>query len=114
MCSSDLHFYTSSTKFDLNGWRHCRKTENSLKLALCLTENTKVLRIEISDDGDGIPESVQNHLFEPFFTTEKSGTGLGLYIARELADANGAKLQYRSLDSGNESGSQFIMHLKKA
>ncbi len=97
-----------------NGWRHCRKTENSLKLALCLTENTKVLRIEISDDGDGIPESVQNHLFEPFFTTEKSGTGLGLYIARELADANGAKLQYRSLDSGNESGSQFIMHLKKA
>ena len=96
-----------------NGWRHCRKTENSLKLALRLPENSKALSIEISDDGEGIPESVQNHLFEPFFTTEKSGTGLGLYIARELADANGAKLQYKALDSDKESGSQFIMHLKK-
>jgi len=34
-------------------------------------------------------------LFEPFFTTESSGTGLGLYIARELAEANGARLDYQ-------------------
>ena len=92
-----------------NGWRHCKKIENSLKLSLTLTEKTKTAHIEISDDGDGIPESVRSHLFEPFFTTEKSGTGLGLYIARELADANGAKLQYKSSDSGT----QFIIHIKK-
>ncbi len=92
-----------------NGWRHCKKIENSLKLSLTLTEKTKTVHIEISDDGDGIPESVRSHLFEPFFTTEKSGTGLGLYIARELADANGAKLQYKSSDSGT----QFIIHIKK-
>ncbi len=92
-----------------NGWRHCKKAENSLKLVLTMTEKTKTVHIEICDDGDGIPENVRSHLFEPFFTTEKSGTGLGLYIARELADANGAKMQYKSSDSGT----QFIIHIKK-
>jgi len=92
-----------------NGWRHCKKNENSLNLTLALTEKTKTVQIEISDDGDGIPESVHGHLFEPFFTTEKSGTGLGLYIARELADANGANMQYKPSDSGT----QFIIYIKK-
>jgi two-component system sensor histidine kinase PilS (NtrC family) len=97
-----------------NGWRHCKKLENSLELALALTDNSKTARIEINDDGEGVPENVRSHLFEPFFTTEKSGTGLGLYIARELADANGAKLLYKMLNPKEESGSQFIMHVKKA
>jgi two-component system, NtrC family, sensor histidine kinase PilS len=97
-----------------NGWRHCQKLENSLELALALTGKTKTVHIEVNDDGEGISESVRSHLFEPFFTTEKSGTGLGLYIARELADANGAKLLYKTLDSENDTGSQFIMHVKKA
>jgi two-component system sensor histidine kinase PilS (NtrC family) len=95
-----------------NGWRHCKKIENSLELVVVSTEKT--VRIEINDDGDGIVESVRSHLFEPFFTTEKAGTGLGLYIARELADANGAKLQYKTLTdaSGADSGSQFIIHIR--
>lgn len=96
-----------------NGWRHCKKIENSLELSLSLTEKTKTIHIEIRDDGDGIPESIRNHLFEPFFTTEKSGTGLGLYIARELADANGAKLEYQAVDAGTTAGSIFTVHLKK-
>ena len=96
-----------------NGWRHCKKTENSLELSVSLTEKTKTIHIEIKDDGDGVPESIRNHLFEPFFTTEKSGTGLGLYIARELADANGAKLEYESVDSAISSGSTFTVHIKK-
>ena len=96
-----------------NGWRHCKKTENSLELSLSLTEKTKTIHIEIRDDGDGVPESIRSHLFEPFFTTEKSGTGLGLYIARELADANGAKLEYLAVDSAMNSGSIFTIHLKK-
>ena len=96
-----------------NGWRHCKKTENSLELSVSLTDKTKTIHIEIKDDGDGVPESIRNHLFEPFFTTEKSGTGLGLYIARELADANGAKLEFEAVDSAISSGSLFTVHIKK-
>lgn len=70
---------------------------------------TQTVRIDVTDDGDGIPENVSSHLFEPFFTTEKSGTGLGLYIARELADANGAKLQFKT----SSAGTQFNMQIKK-
>lgn len=95
-----------------NGWRHSQQNENSL--TLCVTSKTQTIQIEISDDGDGISESVRSHLFEPFFTTEKSGTGLGLYIARELADANGAKLQHKTNNKTPNSGTQFIIYIKKA
>ena len=93
-----------------NGWRHCKNEENSLELTVSNLGKNRTVQIEISDDGDGIAEDVRSNLFEPFFTTEKTGTGLGLYIARELADANGAKLQHKPSDSGT----QFIMLIKKA
>lgn len=97
-----------------NGWRHSQQNENSLTLSV--TAKTQTIQIEINDDGSGIPESVRSHLFEPFFTTEQSGTGLGLYIARELADANGAKLQHKSPNkiSDPNIGTQFVIYLKKA
>ncbi len=97
-----------------NGWRHSQNSENSLELTVSNSAKRQDVHIEISDDGEGIPENVRNHLFEPFFTTEKSGTGLGLYIARELADANGAKLQLKTPTQSTSAGSQFIIHIKKA
>jgi len=53
-------------------------------------------RVELSviDNGPGVPAARQGQLFEPFFTTEAKGTGLGLYLARELCDANRATLEY--------------------
>jgi two-component system sensor histidine kinase PilS (NtrC family) len=54
-----------------------------------------MLALEVADDGPGIPAEHQVHLFEPFFTTEAQGTGLGLYIARELCEGNGARIEYR-------------------
>ena len=53
-------------------------------------------RVELSviDNGPGVPRSRQGQLFEPFFTTEAKGTGLGLYLARELCAANRASLEY--------------------
>ena len=50
--------------------------------------------LEVADDGTGVPPAVAQQLFEPFFTTDTGGTGLGLYIARELCEANGALLEY--------------------
>jgi two-component system sensor histidine kinase PilS (NtrC family) len=50
--------------------------------------------IEVVDNGSGISRKHLRHLFEPFFTTSSSGTGLGLYISKELAELNRAKLSY--------------------
>ncbi|MGZ5009737.1 MAG: sensor histidine kinase [Methylobacter sp.] len=50
--------------------------------------------IEVIDNGSGISRKHLRHLFEPFFTTSSSGTGLGLYISKELAELNQAKLSY--------------------
>jgi two-component system sensor histidine kinase PilS (NtrC family) len=52
------------------------------------------VQLEIQDDGAGVPPEHQGKLFEPFFTTDAQGTGLGLFLARELAEANHAVLAY--------------------
>lgn len=93
-----------------NGWRHSKQGEASLTLSLDIPANAHTIRLEIADDGPGVsPEAVQ-HLFEPFFTTESTGTGLGLYIARELCEANGGSIKYAPA----RNGSLFIIHLKRA
>ena len=56
--------------------------------------------IEVADRGPGIPEAVAAQLFRPFFTTSSHGTGLGLYIARELCRANQATLDHVPLPGG--------------
>jgi len=50
--------------------------------------------IRVIDHGPGIEQDGLAHLFEPFFTTSRQGTGLGLYISRELAQLNQAELSY--------------------
>ena len=50
--------------------------------------------IEISDNGPGIADEILTKVFEPFFTTSTSGTGLGLYITREVIETNRAKIRY--------------------
>jgi two-component system sensor histidine kinase PilS (NtrC family) len=60
--------------------------------------------LEVRDDGPGIEDAVAREMFSPFFTTKSTGTGLGLYIARELAESNGIRLEYRRL---SPKGSAF-------
>jgi two-component system sensor histidine kinase PilS (NtrC family) len=50
--------------------------------------------LEVCDDGPGIDEETAREMFAPFYTTRSTGTGLGLYIARELAETNGVQLSY--------------------
>jgi len=55
--------------------------------------------LEVIDNGPGIEREHLSHLFEPFFTTSNTGTGLGLFICKELAELNQAKLGYYLIDS---------------
>ena len=64
--------------------------------------------VDVLDRGPGIPEGNAAQLFRPFFTTSEHGTGLGLYIARELARANDATLDYVAVPGG---GSCFRLQL---
>lgn len=56
--------------------------------------------VDVRDQGPGIAEELRDRLFRPFFTTSEHGTGLGLYIARELCRANEATLDYVELADG--------------
>jgi two-component system sensor histidine kinase PilS (NtrC family) len=75
-----------------NAWRFSRKQAGSIRLH-AHTQGDSV-QIEIEDDGPGLSPEHQGKLFEPFFTTDAQGTGLGLFLARELAEANHATLAY--------------------
>jgi len=78
-----------------NAWRHCRKQRGSIRLRISRSAEEVAegsLNLDVIDDGPGVAPAVRGQLFEPFFTTAASGTGLGLYIAREMCEANGATL----------------------
>lgn len=72
------------------------------------------INIDIEDDGPGVETSALPHLFEPFFTTDSKGTGLGLYIARELADVNGATLDYLADNAVGSLGAKFRLSMNGA
>lgn len=56
--------------------------------------------LDVIDKGEGIPPELSEKIFEPFFTTSRSGTGLGLYLSKELCEANHARLDYIPLPAG--------------
>jgi two-component system sensor histidine kinase PilS (NtrC family) len=77
-----------------NAWRHSQQQHGSVKIHARFGYTEEVSIIDINDDGHGISPDYQRHLFEPFATTHKQGNGLGLYIARELTEANHGTLEY--------------------
>ena len=101
-------------------WR-TRATLNATALALdalvvrtvrtrAPTMQSLIERIElvVQDDGPGIDKATRANLFEPFFTTHHRGTGLGLYLARELCLANDATLDYSTNAGGTRRGGFVI------
>ncbi|MCW8196108.1 histidine kinase [Proteobacteria bacterium 005FR1] len=85
-----------------NGLRYSlEKTgRESLTLLAGIDLKTDLPYIEVIDEGVGIPEENIQQVFEPFFTTESTGSGLGLYISRELCEANQATLDYKRTSEG--------------
>jgi two-component system sensor histidine kinase PilS (NtrC family) len=89
-----------------NAWRHSRQQAGSVRISIA--RHGGRLELRVIDDGPGVAPQLRAQLFEPFFTTYSSGTGLGLYIARELCAANGAALDYAERGDGAEF--RIVMH----
>ena len=82
-----------------NALRYSRKQRGSVQLR-CRKDALGRQILEVEDDGPGVTEAEVQNLFEPFYTTDSRGTGLGLYIARELCEANDSVIGYRRADRG--------------
>jgi len=83
-----------------NALRHCRHEKASIRIMVAAEPGGGVVKLDVIDDGSGVSAAVRNQLFEPFFTTASGGTGLGLYIAREVCEANAATLDYVETPGG--------------
>jgi signal transduction histidine kinase len=69
------------------------------------------VRIEVSDDGPGVPVDLREQIFTPFFTTREKGTGLGLAFVREIVRAHGGEVSLRDAAGG---GSIFSFDLAES
>ncbi|HEX6591758.1 MAG TPA: ATP-binding protein [Moraxellaceae bacterium] len=80
----------------MNGLRYSRKKtgKSHILLSIGRGELNGLTCLDIIDFGPGIAPEQRGNLFEPFFTTESNGTGLGLYLSREICEANQARLDY--------------------
>lgn len=76
-----------------NAVRYASGGPDSIRLDV-VRDKAQRLELHVQDDGPGISPEVRAHLFEPFYTTSSKGTGLGLYLARELCLNNEARLDY--------------------
>jgi two-component system sensor histidine kinase PilS (NtrC family) len=83
-----------------NALRHASSAPGAIRIEARSIAAAKQVEIHVRDDGPGVDVSLRTQVFEPFFTTHGAGTGLGLYIARELCEANGARLDLLDENAG--------------
>jgi len=91
-----------------NAVRYAGQQSGAVRIAL--RGYGDLVELSVIDNGPGVPPARQGQLFEPFFTTEAKGTGLGLYLARELCAANRATLEY----VGDSAGAHFRILCREA
>jgi len=88
------HLHQVLTALVHNALKYGRTGDEPARVRIRVAPAGRHAVIDVIDRGPGIPEAVAAQLFRPFYTTSEHGTGLGLYIARELCRANQAQLDY--------------------
>jgi two-component system sensor histidine kinase PilS (NtrC family) len=96
-----------------NARRHASETPGAILLRLDAGHDPRVF-LSVLSDGAPIPADVEPFLFEPFFSTRSRGTGLGLYICRELCERYGASIDYRLRPHGGSQRNGFFVDMKRA
>jgi two-component system sensor histidine kinase PilS (NtrC family) len=104
------HLHQAIWKLIDNALRHaCSENESpKVRLGIERQPGTGYCVITVEDNGPGISDDHIANIFEPFYTTHKHGSGLGLYIARQLCEVNQAEL---TVDSTLGSGTRFHVRL---
>lgn len=112
----DPHHLTQVvTNLVQNGLRYSglNHVQAQVWLKLGVDPSSGLAILDVIDDGPGVPSEKLQHLFEPFFTTETKGTGLGLYISRELCEGNRAHLEYRPDSRGGSCMRITFAHARR-
>ena len=98
-----------------NALRHAEKGPGCVQVTLDddPDEPHEWARLVVFSAGAAIAPEVERHLFEPFFSTRSRGSGLGLYICRELCERYGAHIDYRRRTDSVLPGNEFILRLRR-
>ena len=100
ICFDRSHLHQILWNLVSNALRHSTKGPGAVRIEVLGAQGEGRVELHVIDDGPGVPETVREQIFEPFFTTHTQGTGLGLFIARELCATNGASLELMASGSG--------------
>ena len=98
--SSQLHQVMWNLCSNAINHSHMDKANIMINIQGEIDTETQRPYIDIIDNGQGIDKDAQTSIFDPFFTTSSEGTGLGLYITKEVIESNRAKIRYISPPSG--------------
>jgi two-component system sensor histidine kinase PilS (NtrC family) len=96
-----------------NARRYASDTAGAIRVRLAALDERGAM-LAVASDGDAIAADVERHLFEPFFSTRSRGTGLGLYICRELCVRHGANIEFRPLPGGQRHRNEFRVTMQRA
>lgn len=96
-----------------NALRHAPREPGALQVRVQPGQGAEIL-LSIFNLGAPIAPEVERHLFEPFFSTRSRGSGLGLYICRELCERYGARIDYRRHGGATQAGNEFLLSLRRS
>lgn len=96
-----------------NARRHASGNPRSIEVRLDSRDETRVF-LSVASDGPRISPDVERYLFEPFFSTRSRGTGLGLYICRELCERYGASIDYRLRQTPGGDRNEFFVAMRRS
>jgi two-component system, NtrC family, sensor histidine kinase PilS len=95
-----------------NAHRHASAAPGSTLLLLKARDEHWVV-LSVLSDGAPIAPDVERRLFEPFFSTRSRGSGLGLYICRELCERHGANIEYRPRPAAERLRNEFVVSMRR-
>ena len=96
-----------------NAYRHAGAAPGAIFMRLAARDEGWA-QLSVLSDGPAIAPEIERYLFEPFFSTRSRGSGLGLYICRELCERYGASIEYRPRPAAERLRNEFVVSMRRA